>query len=271
MHRRERPRPRPWLAAVDESCVSGERFLAFGSLWLPYDRRGDLAALFAKLSASTGAVGELKWNKIKRGGRLKMASKLIDAFFGTSWLAFHAYLLERSVIALDHHAGDLDLARRKHLTQFLSHKMKRVVRKHGLGCRFYVWIDPIASRYAKADEALETVSRHIVGKMSGFGRRGEQVVRVRTHDSRTQPAIQFCDVLLGAVASSYNGKLAKGGAKAEVASRICGHLGWTDLVADTLPTEPKFNVWNFHDPIKSGQRRVPTRRCPSVAGSSARS
>lgn len=81
MSNEPRTTPRPWLVAVDESCVSGERFVAYGSLWLRYDRRGDLAALFKDIRDESGAVGDIKWNKVKRGGRLKMALRLVDAFF----------------------------------------------------------------------------------------------------------------------------------------------------------------------------------------------
>ena len=233
--------------------------MAFGSLWLPYDRRGDLAALFESHRLASGAVGEVKWTKVKRGGQLKMALRLVDSFFERNRLSFHAYTLEQSVIDLEHHKRDRDLAHRKHFTQFLSNKMIRIIQKRGLATQFHVWVDPIASRYDKADEALQTVSTNIIQKLYRYGRPGHEPVQVRTQDSKERAAIQICDVLLGAITASYNGKVRDSSPKSEVCTRIAEHLGWPDLRADTKPYERKFNIWNFHDPARDVVRRIETR------------
>ncbi len=44
-----------------------------------------------------------------------------------------------------------------------------------------------------------------------------------------------------------------------VKKAIANHLGWSDLKADTIPSEWKFNIWTFWDPTKGEERSVKTR------------
>jgi hypothetical protein len=43
---------------------------------------------------------------------------------------------------------------------------------------------------------------------------------------------------------------AKNPEKLAPAAEVARHLGWNDLVADTFPSERKFNIWYFHDHSK---------------------
>ena len=122
---------------------------------------------------------------------------------------------------------------------------------------FRVWVDPIASRYPKADEVVEIVANRVLrSKAAAHGVR-PVVDGVIEHDSKATPSIQRCDVLLGAVAATWQKEKAKG-AKLQLQRFIAGHLGWTALDSDTHPHERKFNVWIFHDP-KRERRRIRTR------------
>ena len=248
---------RPWLVACDESGVHGTRHHGFGTLWMPWDRRGDFKALIDRLREETGFVSECKWNKISKGPRLRFCKALIDEFFSRTWLAFHCIVIEKSIIDREKHQGDYDLARRKHFTMLLSNKIKRVMRKNGNDVQFHVWVDPIASRYDKAHEAVEVITANIAAKSRGV----KPSLSVRVHDSKTTPSIQLCDLLLGAVLDAFNDP-ATAEAKRQVAQHIAGHLEWPDLQADTSPESKKFNIWKFHDPIREQRRTATTRRTP---------
>lgn len=51
---------RRWLISCDETGVHGSRFYGFGSLWMPWQRRGDFAKLIDELRARHGYAWEIK-------------------------------------------------------------------------------------------------------------------------------------------------------------------------------------------------------------------
>jgi hypothetical protein len=118
------PGVRRWLISCDET---GVRFYGFGSLWMPWQRRGDFATLIHSLRWQHGYTAEIKWNNVKAGS-LDCFTDVVEAFFSTSWLWFHCLLVEKSVVRKELHGGDYDLARRKHLTMLLTNKVRRALR-----------------------------------------------------------------------------------------------------------------------------------------------
>jgi hypothetical protein len=80
---------------------------------------------------------------------------------------------------------------------------------------------------------------------------------VYPHRSHDKPSIQLSDLLLGAVWSAFE-RSAEAEAKLDLQGWIAWHIGWTDLACDTRPSERKFNVWVFYDPMR-GARRANTK------------
>jgi hypothetical protein len=153
------------------------------------------------------------------------------------------------------HGGDYDLARRKHFTMLLTNKIRRALHAHpGRQQTFRVWVDPLHSRYPKADEVVEIISNHILRVASG---RSECVDGVYPHRSHDKPSIQLSDLLLGVIWSAFEGKT-ESQAKRDLQSQIAWHLGWRDLAANTRPSEKKFNICVFYDRTR-GRRRATTR------------
>jgi hypothetical protein len=137
----------------------------------------------------------------------------------------------------------------------LRNKIQRAVRVNsGRALTFRILVDPIHSRYAKADEAVEVICNNALAKVFGGTR---PVDRVLTRHSHETPSIQLCDLLLGAVMSAWEGD-ATSDAKLDLQQWVAHHIGWKDLRADTMPSESKFNVWVFHDHTR-GARRASTR------------
>jgi hypothetical protein len=120
---------RRWLISCDETGVHGARFYGFGSLWMPWQPRGDFAALINALREQHGFHDEAKWRKVTRFG-YDFYADLVDTFFGISWLWFHCLLVEKSVVDKKLHGGDYDLARRKHFTMLLTNKVTRALRAY---------------------------------------------------------------------------------------------------------------------------------------------
>jgi hypothetical protein len=221
---------------------------------MSWQRRGDFAQMIEAVRVRHAYDREIKWNKVT-GRYAEFYTDLVDEFFRVPWLQFHCVLVERAIVRKELHPGGFDEARQKHFTMLLTNKIRRVLRAHPERQQtFRIWVDPLHSRYSKADELVEVVSNHVLKRVSG---RTSCVDGVFTHRSHEKPSIQLSDLLLGAVWSSFEGS-AESEAKLDVQTEIAWHLGWPDLLADTHPQERKFNIWSFYDPTRN-TRRVATR------------
>lgn len=251
----ENPSKLKWLISCDESGIGGATYYGFGSLWMNWERRGDFVAEFRALREKHGYEYECKWKKCNNRNHLNFFLDVVEHFFRHSWLAFHCIIIRKAIVDKGLHNDDYDLARRKHFTLLLTSKMGQVMkarpnREH----TFRIWVDPIASRYAKADEAVEVISNNVLGQVFGKIRPVDKVI---TRDSKDTPSIQMCDLLLGAVMDAWL-QQAHSETKQAVQQSISEHLGWANLRADTFPNERKFNIWYFYDPTL-GSREVETR------------
>ncbi len=244
-----------WLISCDESGVGGAAYYGFGSLWMSWQRRGDFAREFRLLTERHGYEYECKWNKCHNRSHLEFFLDVVDFFFDRPWLAFHCLIVRKGMVDKSLHGGDFDLARRKHFAMLLTSKIRQVMRNRpNREHTFRIWVDPIASRYAKADEAVEVISNNVLGQVFGGVRPVDKVI---THDSKDTPSIQVCDLLLGAVMDAWQQK-SQSETKTIIQQRIASRLSWSDLRADTFPGEKKFNIWYFFDPTL-GPREVETR------------
>lgn len=241
---------RPWLVACDESGTHGASYYGFGTLWLPWDRRGDLVqdleALGGRhrvpLHTADGIRHEFKWNKVKEQ-KLDFYRAVVDYFFERPWLSFHCLVVRRANVDRSLHAS-LDEARRKHFVMLLANKIRRALKKNPARSRFAIWVDPIASSYKKADEAVEVITGRVVRKGAGDIR---PEIRVTTRESHDVRAIQLCDLLLGAVMAPWQ-DTAEAAGKLALQQHVAKQLGWPDLRADTFESETKFNIWLFCNP-----------------------
>jgi hypothetical protein len=252
------PGVKRWLISCDETGLHGARYYGFGSVWMAWQRRGDFHDWLREIRATHPEYKnrEFKWEHVNRY-TLSTYRDLVELFFRRAPLSFHCLLVEKAVIDKALHDGDYDLARRKFLTKLITCKIRNALRaRPDREQTFRIWVDPIASRYPKADEVVEIVSNHVLRKVAP-NRSSPVVDGVIEHDSKETPGIQLCDVLLGAVAATWQ-KENLAGAKLELQQLIAHHLGWEDLRSDTRPAERKFNIWMFYDPLRQS-RRVATR------------
>lgn len=247
------PPPLRWLISCDESGIHGARFYGFGTLWMPYQRRGDFLDLVADIRLRHHYRDEFKWNNI--GRRFAPAYlDLIDLFFQTKWLAFHAVVCPTSMVRHELHQNDQEMYQ-KHFTMLLVDKVRRCMRRHrAREHTFRVWVDPLPNSYSKANEVVERIGNSVLRQVFGDIR---PIDGVKVMESHQTPSIQLCDVLLGATMATWQDKTTAQH-KLEVQRTIASYLGWADLRSDTARSERKFNVWMFHDPNRG--RRVATTR-----------
>ena len=250
-----------WLIACDESGVHGSRHYGFGTLWLPWQRRGDFYSEFYSIARKHNFTNECKWHSSNRRIFLPFYNELIKYFFETQWLVFHCLVCRKEMVRKEQfHKNDWDLARRKHYTMLLTTKMRRAIQRFPQRAHeFRIYVDPIASRYGKADEAMEVITNNVLNQRF---RKLSPVTSVTTRDSKDTPAIQLCDLLLGSVMENWQ-RRATNATKRAVHSEVARYLGWPDLDSDTMPRERKFNIWYFFDPTRES-RRVETRKVSLV-------
>ncbi len=245
------PGYRNYRLYCDESGIHGARFVGFGALIMPDQRRGDFPAFVNALRRKHGFNGEIKWTKVS-ARNVEFCEDLVRGFFSRRWLLFHCIVIERSFVDMSLHNRDRDLALRKHFGLFLQKRIK-FLNAQARDKRYHVIVDPLPSRYKKADEAAAKIANHTLRRDIG----SELITTLVTRDSRATLGIQVADILLGAILAGWQGEVTSG-PKLRLTQFVADHLGWQDTFSDTYPTEAKVNIWHFDTPGKS-KRRVRTR------------
>lgn len=245
-----------WHVACDESGIDGQRFYGFGSLWMKYQRRGDFSKLIRDLREKHQFYDEIKWQKTNSKRFAPFYQELIEVFFNHHWLAFHCIVVEKSIVNRKFHNNDYDLAMRKHFTKLIVTKISSVIKAHPeRDCNFRIEVDPLPSRYKKADEAFHVIANNTLNRDFGVKNIISSVV---VKDSKSSENIQISDFLLGAVMSSFQGKISSD-TKVALANKLAENLGWETLCHDTWPGERKFNIWFFYDKTR-GIRDIETKK-----------
>jgi hypothetical protein len=117
---------------------------------MPWERRGDFSALISDLRLRHRYQEEIKWTNVSRYAEA-FYKELIDAFFQSPWLMFHALLVRRGYADKRFHK-DFDEEKRKRFTMLIQRKIAYFCAGDP-SKRYHVWVDPLPSRYEKADEA----------------------------------------------------------------------------------------------------------------------
>jgi hypothetical protein len=246
------PGYRNYLVYCDESGQTGKAYYGFGSLWMPYERRGDLTALVSQLCRRHRYSNEIKWHNVS-GQNVEFYCELVEAFFRKSWLMFHCLVGRRGYIDKRYHRGGYDEALRKHFAMLIRSKIAFFAQRDRTKA-YQVVVDQLPSRYCRADEAAHAIVNNQLRQQLGFA----PIHNIVTRDSREAIGIQLADVLVGAVVSSWN-VAQVGDAKARVRRSVSECLSWKDLRADTFRNEWKFNIWHFYDPTSRKPRESCTR------------
>jgi len=103
------PGYRNYLVYCDDSGLHGSTHYAFGSFWIPAERRGDFPALVTALRDVHNMHDEFKWQKINARNE-KFYLDLVEMFFRRPWMMFHCLIVEKSYVDKEAHGGDYDLA-----------------------------------------------------------------------------------------------------------------------------------------------------------------
>jgi hypothetical protein len=236
----------------DESGIHGARFVGFGSLWMPHERRGDFQALVDEQRRIHRYDRELKWSRVSALNEA-CAAGVITEFFKRPWLMFHSLIVRVAYVDMDHH-DSRDQWLRKHFAILLTNKIAYFA--DGKRKAFHVIVDPLPSSYKKAGEAAHTIIGHTLRRDVG---ENVLIKSLTERDSKLTAGIQVADLLLGGALAAWQGDVTAE-PKKRISRLIAMHLGWPDTHADTYPHESKFNLWYFYDPKTHEPREVHTRK-----------
>lgn len=245
------PGHKNYLISCDESGVHGVVYYGFGTLWMPWERRGDFSALVSELREKNRYIEEIKWTNVGRYSE-PFYTDLIDAFFQRSWLMFHALVVRRGYSDKSFHK-DFDEEKRKRFAMLVERKIAHFCAGDARK-RYHVWVDPLPSRYKKADEAAFKIVSSMLKNEFGL----KPLETLVTRRAKEVPGIQLADFLLGAALADWQNE-ATSARKLRVCRHLAKHLGWSDMRSDTHPSVWKFNLWYFYDPSTGHPREIPTR------------
>jgi hypothetical protein len=243
------PGCRNYIIYTDESGMHGAKYYGFGSLWIPWERRGDLQG---QLRERHCVDDELKWTEVTRRTE-PFVKDVIDWFFVRPWMMFHCLVVPREDIDMKLHKGR-DNAQQKHFAMLLKNKNSHFAKSGGKVYR--VRVVPLPWRYSKSDEVVHKIVNAQLKQELG----DPLIHDVIACDSKRTVGVQLADLLPGAVVGAWQQE-AHAEPKLRVMQTVAKHLSWRYLRHDTYSTEWKFNIWHFYDPPSKGPRRARKVRC----------
>lgn len=239
------------LVYADDVGVVGrhEEFRAHGTLWLPWERRGDLLKIVRELRAQHGYDGSIH-AALTRTDAEGFALALIDEVFRRRWLAYRCLVTKAPRADLmDVAALGLLVTRRLRTLpgglagRELRLRLRRRDDKKTDG-------DPRVA----ADRLAEKIERDVAPPVTF-----ERSIRA----ARSAEALQVVQLLATLIADDWEKKPGNAHRK-RLSTHAAENLGWADLAGDTVATEWKFNIaWvddpNVHEPPPTPQRAVQLR------------
>lgn len=231
------------LVYADEVGTLSPHYQAYGSLWLPWERRGDFAKLIREAGAAHHMSGQLSSLRHKPEASAFFLA-LIDEIFRRRWISF------RSVIA----PAPLDAElKEKVFSALISERVKALPRAAVGERELRVRLTKNARTKVSGLKLEDHYFRRIRADLEGASP-PELTVRA----ARSTEGLEIVDLLLSLVVADWEKKSIPKERRG-LHERVAENLGWADLAADTLPSEWKFNIWYLEHP-ESLRREAKTQR-----------
>lgn len=238
----------------DESNTDGgKRHPVYGAILVALDDLPTVQREIAAWRQREGIHGELKWEKMRGGLRLKKYKSLVELLFS---LARHRQLIQFKAIILDRHApeyriyskGNDEIGFYKTYYHWLLWYFAKFPLRHR--CKLRVIIDDrnlpknAKDPFTKLKFALNNGIRKELDATAD-----DVVTEVTPLDSKQSDLLQVADLLMGAVGYHSQGfhldpKANKG--KVELARYIAARVGRPDLKHETSPNKEDLKIVRWH-------------------------
>ncbi len=217
------------LIVNGNSITEHNRYVCFGGITLPTDKRTDLKDKIKALKDQHSVYGELKWDNVS-ANKLDFYIDLIDLFFSLDYINFRNVVIDATQI--DHDAfnnSDHELGYYKFYYQLLYH-----------------WVSTANSYYVFTDYKTNKLNTrlHSLKRILNTACHSDCIDVVQALNSKESLPLQMQNVIMGAVGYKFNlGNAGTSSAKKAIVERIEQHLG--RAIQPTPKTSTKFNIFKM--------------------------
>jgi hypothetical protein len=230
-----------YVVYCDESRQDGSLknpFMTIGSLWLPRDKKNAITQEFKHLCREFKLNSEIKWSKTSQKS-LNSYKKLVDFFFKHPEINYRVIVVDqRKVDAALYHRGDQELGFYKFYYLLLIQWLTQ-------GNQYLILLDFKQNKGSDRYSMLRTV---LDRKLKGTA----WISDLTIIDSAQTPLAQLCDLLTGAVSSTWCNDLKPKSAKEDLALYIAQKCSPNSppqfqslKVISSSPSISKFNIFKI--------------------------
>lgn len=223
----------------DETGTTGPQYQGYGSIWLPWERRGDFVKVIREQRSIHNYEGGIAAALGKTDGEA-FALGLIDEVFRRRWISFRCVITPSTDQEELTRLAFAALIRRRLESLPLSGKEVRLRLSKAARVASRGSVTPLAQIERLVTPALtDDVERSIA-------------------PARGLAALEVVELLTSLVVGDWEKKNTSL-QRRKLSDRVAENLGWKDLAADTEPLEWKFNIWWLEDPRAAAPREKPHR------------
>jgi hypothetical protein len=237
----------------DESNTDGsKRHPVYGAILVSLDNIRKVQQELADWRRREEMHGELKWEKVRGGLRLKKYKSLVELLLSLSkqrrLLHFKAIILDRHTP--EYHAyskGDAELGFYKFYYHWLLKYFVKFPVRHRCHLRVIIDERPLPKKAPDPYTLLKIILNHGIRKE--FQTSTDVVTEVEPLNSKQSDLLQAADVLMGAVGfhnQDFHLRPKADKDKVELARYIAARLGLRDLKRETNPIREDLKIVRWH-------------------------
>lgn len=228
--------------ACDESGTSSSaKYLVIGSVWIAKNKLSEVEGRITELRLKRKCWGEIEWSKVRKSMSdeiFKMYQDFLALTFQDIPISFKCIVVKKSLLDMrTFHERDEELMRFKFIYLLLSRPGKRLLHINK-NLRFHVIFDEF-------EQSTKSKEEKRVLRMKAFIERhlGVPLEHLQPCNSHICSLVQLCDLLTGAVSTSWNQSPPRINEKKQELITYIKNKSGKKLTTRTLPTEKDFNIW----------------------------
>ena len=222
----------------DESSTVKRKYMLIGGLWLPSQIEREIRNSLLDVKNNYGIQHELKWTKVSKT-YFDIYRDFVNVFFDFQDLVFKCIIIDTSILDYqNYHNGDKELGFYKFYFFLISRNLIP-------NSKHYLFTDSIDNREPNRLSDLKRIINNWYKKNCDPD--WAPLINIEPKDSKKDELIQLVDILLGAVAFSWNQDGTSQG-KTLLVKQITSNLGLnTKTLHFVTPKRfQKFNIWKWN-------------------------
>lgn len=217
----------------DEGSINSARYMLIGGLWVPWETEQSMRDALKSVRNSHRLTAEMKWTKISKS-KLGAYLDYVDVFWKFPQVRFNCIVIDTH--ELDYkkfHRGDKELGFYKFYFLLISRNLDPEN-------TYWLYTDARNNRKSSRLDVLSLVTNNWWQKKANV----KPLRKIEPRASHGEEFIQLADVLLGAVAYSWNQRIGSA-PKLQVVNHLTHTMNWPTLRISTNQNSPKINIWHW--------------------------